>query len=218
MANATRTVGLVSRRFSACDPKVEARATCGTREQKRGPMKNDCCNCASAALLVPLRDSLQRALNAMEAPDAHGSGGSWRVIVRDGDTSLGSMVRLALARHASVCLSSTFCLWPTLAAPRGRWPATSSPGGKKKHAGGEECGIRRCSGSDDSSLLFAGAPAAEALLSPGFAVLRDAKLVPYSDIQPAHAATCHVANVAARLAAKGVLDRAAWRGATQLAG
>ena len=205
----TITVGLVSRGFATCAPAEErAAARCGVRPARGGPTPHKCCDCASAALLPMLRGALERALlNASAASPAPAARRLvWRVEVRDADAPLGAMVRVALAPVASFCLSSTFCLWPVLAAPRGRWPAESAGA-----AAAARSPLR--AGADHGALLFAGARAAEALLTPGFAVLEATRLVPYASIHAHGAFTCKSADVAKRLVATGVIDREAPRGA-----
>ena len=39
--------------------------------------------------------------------------------VRDSDSRVGALARLTLAPNASVCVTSTFCMWPVLASKRG---------------------------------------------------------------------------------------------------
>lgn len=63
--------------------------------------------CASAALIDELIVQLRRA-----RPLA-------RFVVRATDGSIGAMYRLVFAPVATICSTSTFCLWPTLAANRG---------------------------------------------------------------------------------------------------
>lgn len=41
------------------------------------------------------------------------------VTVRDSDSRVGALARLTLAPNASVCVTSTFCMWPVLASKRG---------------------------------------------------------------------------------------------------
>ena len=41
------------------------------------------------------------------------------VSVRDSDSRVGALARLTLAPNASVCVTSTFCMWPVLASQRG---------------------------------------------------------------------------------------------------
>ena len=67
----------------------------------------DLCACACVALL----DEVVHGLRALR-PKAI-------VSIRDGDTRVGALARLALAPNASICITSSFCMWAVLAAPRG---------------------------------------------------------------------------------------------------
>ena len=67
----------------------------------------DFCACVCAAMLEEVAAGL-RALR----PHAI-------VTVRDADTRVGALARLALAPRASLCVTSSFCMWPVLASRRG---------------------------------------------------------------------------------------------------
>ena len=57
------------------------------------------------------------------------------VSIRDGDTVVGSLARLALAKTATVCISSTFCMWPTMASTTGYIAEIGTFGAAKRIAG-----------------------------------------------------------------------------------
>ena len=65
------------------------------------------CSCPCAAAVEMLVDAL-KVLRPLAT-----------VTIHDQDSMMGSLHRLTHARTASICVSSTFCLWPVLGAPRG---------------------------------------------------------------------------------------------------
>lgn len=65
------------------------------------------CSCPCAILVQSLLDALRHL-----RPRA-------TVVLRDNELVMAAWYRLAHAPHASVCVASSFCLWPTLGAQHG---------------------------------------------------------------------------------------------------
>ena len=175
-SNATATVALVTQHYSACTygPGAAPPTTRCAADKKKD---THCCDCASIALVGSFRSALEHELARVH----RGGGGAWRVLVRDADPPLAAMARIALAPAGSFCISSTFCLWPALAAARGVWPAGSK--------------------------LFAGADIAEELLAPGFVIARAMTLVPYALLHKSHAKSCAGSELNRSLIANGVIEQ-----------
>ena len=84
-----------------------SRAAGWAADQLRTMHGVDLCACVCAALMEEVLSGLR-----LLRPRAI-------VSLRDGDSRVGALARLALAPNASVCVTSTFCMWPVLAAERG---------------------------------------------------------------------------------------------------
>lgn len=116
-AGRATTVGLVTMNFHrSCSTCNGWLAGAPGRRQHNCPGSQwlALCSCACAAVADELVLGLQRL-----RPLA-------RVAVRYTDGPLGAWARLLFARVATVCMPSTFCLWPTLAAV-GRGHFVASP-------------------------------------------------------------------------------------------
>lgn len=99
------SVGIVTQPFAALCASATNTSAAASRSDGTGTLHGvRHCACTCVQLLETYVEALQRL-----RPQAH-------ISVRDQDSRAGSLARLVLAPVASVCQTSTFCLWPVLAA------------------------------------------------------------------------------------------------------
>ncbi|MEM9388775.1 MAG: hypothetical protein AAGA68_27285 [Pseudomonadota bacterium] len=98
------SVGIITQPFHRSCSESDYRSALPGLSHK---IDRDACSCTSAALVDAIIATIKRRYPYM------------RITLRDQDERLGSYYRLALAPLTSVCQLSSFCRWPTLAAPFG---------------------------------------------------------------------------------------------------
>jgi len=100
------TVGLISEPYKSFCAEGETKARAGLSE-KRSEHSARWCSCPCAAVVDAIVDAL-KVLRPLAT-----------VTVHERDLVMASWHRLANAPTASICISSTFCMWPVLGARHG---------------------------------------------------------------------------------------------------